>query len=70
MSMFNQYIDYMFKNVRVISVVVYKNGRRIKTDYFGKLINETINTITIVEEDGKEINIEKRFIKRVDRNVK
>ena len=65
----NRYINYINTEIRVISVVIYRNGRTIKTEYFGKLIKETKNTIRIVERDGKEITIQKRFIKRVDNHV-
>jgi hypothetical protein len=64
-----KYSDFLNKEVRVISVVFFTNGRIIKTEYYGKLIKETKKHIHIIERDGNKINIQKKHVKRVDTNV-
>lgn len=65
----NRYSNYLNKQVRIISVVVYRNGRVTKTEYYGKLIEETDKQLIIIEHDDKKVTINKRFVKRVDTNV-
>lgn len=64
-----KYSDFLNKEVRVISVVFFTNGRIIKTEYYGKFIKETKKYIYIIERDGNKINIQKKHVKRVDTNV-
>lgn len=54
------------KQVRVISVVVYKNGRLIKTEYYGELVDIEDNHIVLREKDMTIAKVEKRFIKRIE----
>lgn len=62
-----RYQSYLNEFVRIISVVVFRNGRIIKTEYFGTLINETEHLITVKENDNKIIDVQKRFVKRVEK---
>lgn len=54
------------KQVRVISVVVYKNGRLIKTEYYGELVDIEDDHIVLREKDMTIAKVEKRFIKRIE----
>lgn len=54
------------KQVRVISVVVYKNGRLIKTEYYGELVDIEDDRIVLREKDMTIAKVEKRFIKRIE----
>lgn len=54
------------KQVRVISVVVYKNGRLIKTEYYGELVDIEDNHIVLREKDMTIAKVDKRFIKRIE----
>lgn len=59
--------DTLFrKHVRVISVVVYRNGRLIKTEYYGDLIDIEDNHIVLREKDFTIVKVEKRFIRRIE----
>ena len=62
----NIYIDLLKKMVRVITVITFKNGRKIKTDYLGHLVREGFDFIIIKELDGKEIKVFKKYIKRIE----
>lgn len=54
------------KQVRVISVVVYKNGRLIKTEYYGELVDIEDDRIVLREKDMTIAKVEKRFIRRIE----
>ena len=54
------------KKVRVITMVMFKSGRKIKTDYIGELIKNYNTMIDIKELDGTRVTIEKRYIKRIE----
>lgn len=54
------------KQVRVISVVVYKNGRLIKTEYYGELVDIEDDHIVLREKDMTIAKVEKRFIRRIE----
>ena len=54
------------KQVRVISVVVYKNGRLIKTEYYGELVDIEDDHIVLREKDMTIAKVKKRFIKRIE----
>lgn len=54
------------KQLRVISVVVYKNGRLIKTEYYGELVDIEDDHIVLREKDMTIAKVEKRFIKRIE----
>ena len=54
------------KQVRVISVVVYKNGRLIKTEYYGELVDIEDDHIVLREKDMTIAKVQKRFIKRIE----
>lgn len=56
----------MNKKIKVITMVMFKNGRKIKTDYIGILISEDPFAITIKELDLTEVRIQKKFIKRIE----
>lgn len=56
----------MNKKIKVITMVMFKNGRKIKTDYIGILISEDSFAITIKELDLTEVRIQKKFIKRIE----
>lgn len=58
------------KQVKVISVVVYENGRLIKTEYYGELIDIEDNLIVLREKDLTIVKVEKRFIKRIEEWIK
>lgn len=47
-------------------MVIFRNGRTIKTEYFGKLIEENKFEIILLEKDNARITINKKYIKRVD----
>jgi len=61
-----RYQELMKKEVRVITMVFLKNGRKIKTDYFGVLVKNNEEEIIIMEFDNKFVHIKKRHIKRIE----
>ncbi len=61
-----RYENLFRRHVRVISVVVYRNGRLIKTEYYGTLIDIEDDVIILREKDYTVVRIEKRFIRRIE----
>lgn len=61
-----KYENLFRRHVRVISVVVYRNGRLIKTEYYGTLIDIEDDVIILREKDYTVVRIEKRFIRRIE----
>lgn len=59
-------VDLLNKKVRVITVVVFKNGRKIKTEYVGTLLSAKNEFIIIKESDMNYANVHKKFIKRIE----
>lgn len=47
-------------------MVMFKNGRKIKTDYIGILEDNYMNMIVIKELDGTRATIQKKYIKRIE----
>ena len=60
------YKELLNKNVRVISVVFFTNGRKIKTEYNGILFKNSNTEITLRELDGTLVSVQKKFIKRIE----
>jgi hypothetical protein len=60
------YVELLNKKVRVITVVMYNNGRKIKTEYIGTVLSNKDNFIVIKESDLTYANIHKKFIKRIE----
>jgi hypothetical protein len=60
------YKDLLNKQVRVVTMVLFRSGRKIKTDYLGKLIVDYDHAIIILELDGTKVSIHKRHIKRIE----
>lgn len=60
------YVDMLNKKVRVITMIMFQNGRKIKTDYIGVLTKEDGFALTIKELDGNEARIPKKHIKRIE----
>lgn len=54
------------KKVRVITMIMFRNGRKIKTDYIGVLTKEDGFALTIKELDSNEVRIPKKHIKRIE----
>lgn len=57
---------YVGKKVRVIEVVIFYNGRKIKTEYIGIMIREEEYNLIIRELDDKIVSIPKKYTKRVE----
>lgn len=47
-------------------MIMFQNGRKIKTDYIGILTKEDGFALTIKELDGNEVRIPKKHIKRIE----
>ena len=62
------YVELLNKEVRIITLVVFGNGRKIKTEYVGKLIENYNESITIQEKDNTSVRIRKNRIKRIEEN--
>lgn len=60
------YVDMLNKKVRVITMIMFLNGRKIKTDYIGVLTKVDGFALTIKELDGNEVRIPKKHIKRIE----
>lgn len=60
------YKELLNKNVRVITVVFFTNGRKIKTEYIGIMFKNSNTEITLRELDGTLVSVQKKFIKRIE----
>jgi preprotein translocase subunit YajC len=54
------------KKVRVIKVVIFESGRKIKIEYIGELTKVSEETIVVKELDNTKVLIQKKFIKRIE----
>lgn len=60
---FNAYLN---KKVRVITMVLFRNGRKINTHYIGIITSIENQEIFLKEVDGKNVPILKKHIKRIE----
>jgi hypothetical protein len=60
------YVGLLNKKVKVITMVLFNSGRKIKTDYVGTLLEDRHQVIIIKELDGTKVSIHKKHIKRVE----
>lgn len=60
------YKDYLNKNVRIISKVIFRNKREINTRYFGIVIKIEKDYIVLKENDGHIVNVQLKHIKRIE----
>lgn len=59
-------VGMLNKKVKVITMIMFQNGRKIKTDYIGILTKEDGFALTIKELDGNKVRIPKKHIKRIE----
>lgn len=59
----NKYIN---KYVRVITKVIWQNGREINIRYFGIVKDYNEEHIVLVENDGHVVDIKTKHIKRIE----
>ena len=57
---------YLNKKVRVITMVLFRNGRKINTHYIGVVTAVESQEIFLREIDGKDVSIMKKHIKRIE----
>jgi len=62
----NIYTMLIGKKVRVIKVVIFESGRKIKIEYIGELTKVSEETIVVKELDNTKVLIQKKFIKRIE----
>ena len=60
------YVELLNKEVRIITLIVFSNGRKIKTEYIGVLIKNHEESIVIKEKDNTSVIIGKKRIKRIE----
>lgn len=63
----NDYGLLIDEKVRVITMVLFRNGRKINTHYIGHLITYSNIDITLKELDGTQVRISRKHIKRIER---
>ncbi len=54
------------KYVRIITKVIFRNGREINTRYFGTLIEIDSNHVVLKENDGNIVDIKLKHLKRIE----
>lgn len=58
---------FLNEKVKIITVVIFKNGRKINTRYRGTLIEDGNMIIILKEIDGTIVTINKKHIKRIEK---
>ena len=61
-----RYETYLNKNVRVITMILFRSGRKINTTYFGVVDSIKGHQIILIEKDGQKVYISKKHIKRIE----
>ena len=61
-----KYQDLLFRRVRVNTMVHFKNGRKVNTQYIGLLLFNEEDCIVIEEADKTRATINKKHIKRIE----
>lgn len=58
--------NYINKYVRVITKVIWKNGREINIRYFGTVKSFDNEHLVLIENDGHVVDIKTKHIKRIE----
>lgn len=58
---------FINEKVRVITMVLFRNGRKINTHYIGHLVTYNNVEITLKELDGTQVVINRKHIKRIEK---
>lgn len=61
--------DYLNKEVRVITKMIFRNGREVNIKYFGTVIKCIEKGILILEKDGNKEFINSKHIKRIEQII-